>query len=758
MQRKQITIDGIVQGVGFRPFIYNLARKHRLTGYVTNTSTGVEIEVEGSPTAIQNFQQSLPKAAPPLCVIRTIQSQSIPLNGDTAFHIRASQHAAAITTLIAPDVATCDDCLREIFDPQDRRYLYPFTNCTNCGPRFTIIKQLPYDRATTSMAAFKMCPECQAEYDDPRNRRFHAQPNACPVCGPTVTLWTSPQEQIITADPLRETARLLKDGAIVAIKGLGGFHLAVMATEEEAVRRLRQGKHREEKPLALMVKDLAMAQTLCEINAEEQTLLTSWQRPIVLLKKKHPCPIAECVAPDNPWLGIMLPYTPLHHILFHYALPPLVMTSANRTEEPICVDNGEAFRRLGAIADYFLTHNRDIYLRTDDSVVAFIHQQPLPFRRSRGYAPRPLFVDSTGPPVLAVGGELKNTVCLLKHDRAFLSQHIGDLSNQEAYTAFKKTITHLTRVFETAPELIVHDLHPDYLATRWAQEEGECDNLAVQHHHAHLAAVVAENHHPGPVIGLIMDGTGYGPDDALWGGEVLLGDFTDYRRYAHFEYMPLPGGEAAIRAPWRTAVSYLVRTFGDDLPRLPFLQKHDWTPVAQMVRREVRCFPTSSCGRLFDAVAALGGGKQTIRYEGQAAIEFMYRVHSLDVRPLAYQIEQTAAGWELSVKTIIRAAVRAVLNGESLERLASRFHVTLVKLFVDIAHQARADTGLNTVALSGGVFQNQVLVEALLPALTKARFTVLTHRAVPPNDGGLALGQALIGRHLFNQPKETVCA
>jgi hydrogenase maturation protein HypF len=751
MERKHITIDGIVQGVGFRPFIYNLAHKHRLTGYVTNTSTGVEIEVEGRPEAIQRFQQHLPQAAPPLCVIRTFHSQDIPLNGDASFSILPSQHETSATTLIAPDVATCDDCLREIFDPKDRRYLYPFTNCTNCGPRFTIIKELPYDRAATSMANFTMCPECQAEYDNPSNRRFHAQPNACPVCGPNVTLWSAERKPVATEDPLQETVRLLKAGAIIAIKGLGGFHLAVIATEEEAVRRLRKRKHREEKPLALMVRDLAMARALCAVNQKEETLLTAWQRPIVLLSKKTPCPVAEAVAPANPWLGIMLPYTPLHHILFHWGLPPVVMTSANLTEEPICIDNEEAFHRLQDIADYFLIHDRDIYLRADDSVVLPLKNQVLPLRRSRGYAPRPIFVAPSGPPVLAVGGELKNTVCLLKDDRAFLSQHIGDLSNQEAYAAFKKTITHLTRVFETQPELIVHDRHPDYLSTRWAKEESHRECLAVQHHHAHLVSVLAENRTSEPVIGLIMDGTGYGTDGAIWGGEVLIGDLRDFQRYAHFEYMPLPGGDAAIRAPWRTAVSYLVSTFGEELPSLPLLEKHDWAPIAELVTRNVRCFPTSSCGRLFDAVAALCGGKQTIRYEGQAAMEFMYRVQDLAVRPLAYELEQTDSGWQLAVKPIIRAVVRAIQNGESLERLAARFHVTMVKLFVEIADQARADTGLKTVALSGGVFQNQVLVETLVPALKRAQFQVLTHHHVPPNDGGLALGQALIGRAYLNK-------
>ncbi len=751
MQRKHITIDGIVQGVGFRPFIYNLAHQHHLTGYVTNTSTGVEIEVEGRAQAIRQFQIRLNKDAPPLCVIRTISSQGSPLNGDTTFQIRPSHHATTPTTLIAPDVATCEACLEEIFDPQNRRYLYPFTNCTNCGPRFTIIKQLPYDRAATSMASFTMCPECQAEYDDPHNRRFHAQPNACPTCGPMVTLWSSNQTPVTTTEPLRETAKRLKEGAIVALKGLGGFHLAVLATEAKAVRRLRERKHREEKPLAIMVPDLATAQTLCDLTLEAEQLLTSWQRPIVLLRKKHPSPIVEAVAPDNPRLGVMLPYTPLHQILFHYQLPPLVMTSANLTEEPICVNNAEAFHRLQHIADYFLTHDRDIYLRTDDSVMITIGKQVLPLRRSRGYAPQPIFVNSTGPPVLAVGGELKNTVCLLKDDRAFLSQHIGDLANQEAYAAFQKTITHLTQVFETVPELIVQDLHPDYFSTRWAREQTGVRRLAVQHHHAHLAAVLAENQVSEPVIGLIMDGTGYGTDGAIWGGEVLIGDLGEFQRYAHFEYMPLPGGDAAIRAPWRIALSYLIRTFGEDFPQLPFLKQHNWAPVAELVTRNVRCYPTSSCGRLFDAVAALCGGRQTIHYEGQAAIEFMYRVQSLKVRPFAYELEQTATGWQLSVQPIIRAVVRAIQNGESLERLASRFHATLVKLFVELARQARADTGLKLVALSGGVFQNQVLVEALVPALKRARFTVLVHRKVPPNDGGLALGQGLIGRQTLNQ-------
>jgi hydrogenase maturation protein HypF len=732
--------------VGFRPFVFNLARGLGLSGHVANTSTGVVIEVEGSNARLEEFLTRLNSDAPPIAVVTEVRTESLPLRGDREFVIRPSDDAAAVATLISPDVAVCEDCLSELFDPQDRRYRYPFINCTNCGPRYTIIENIPYDRPFTSMRHFTMCPKCQAEYDDPTDRRFHAQPNACPECGPRVSLYDAGQTPFTTDDPIRTTAELLRGGSVVAIKGLGGFHLAVDATNDEAVRELRRRKGREEKPLAVMVPDLATVQALCHLTDPERAVLTAPQAPIVLLRKRPGNPLAEAVAPGNDRFGVMLPYTPLHHLLLRQGFTALVMTSANYSEEPICIDNREAFQRLGRIADYFLVHDRDIYLRSDDSVVIHLAGELRPIRRSRGFVPLPVFVASDGPPVLAVGGELKNTVCLLKGKHAILSQHIGDLENLEAYRFFQLTVEHLQRIFETTPELIVYDAHPRYLATQWAREQQAIPVHPVQHHHAHLAACLAENHVDEPTIGLIMDGTGYGSDGTIWGGEVLIGDFRSFQRFAHFEPFPLPGGDAAIKAPWRTAVSYLFQTFGPDLPDLPFLQEHDPDPIVEIVTKRVNTPLTSSCGRLFDAVAALCGGRQTIRYEAQAAIEFMQQARGLDVRPFDYILDRKNDHWEILVAPIIRSAVRFLQAGEPLGKLSSRFHKTLIEVFVEVACQARNETGIRRVALSGGVFQNQLLFEALLPALERRGFQVLTHTQVPTNDGGLALGQAVIGR------------
>ncbi len=750
LERRKIRINGIVQGVGFRPFIFNLAQRFGLVGQVANTSAGVIIEAQGMPEELGSFQAAITSEAPSLATILELDAKTVPLGRDSAFVIIASDPSEKIATLISPDIAVCPDCLEEMLDPADRRFRYPFINCTNCGPRYTIIKELPYDRPNTSMRNFTMCPNCQAEYDNPIDRRFHAQPNACPDCGPQLALFTTDREKIEASDLIRSAAELLLAGKILAIKGLGGFHLVVDATNAPAVRELRRRKNREEKPLAVMVKDLKAARKLCELSEPEADLLISPRSPIVLALKKGELLLADEVAPGNDRLGVMLPYTPLHHLLLAEDFRALVMTSANLSEEPICIDNDEAFSRLAGIADYLLLHDRDIYLRSDDSVFISLAGQNRPIRRSRGHAPTPILVDSSGPPVLAVGGELKNTVCLLQNDRAFISQHIGDLENLEAFNFFKMTIGHLQRIFDTSPDLVVHDLHPRYLSTQWAQEQS-LPKLGVQHHHAHLAAVMAEHRLDEPVIGIILDGTGYGTDGTIWGGEVLAGDYSSFNRYAALEPMPLPGGDAAIRAPWRIAVSYLVKAFGSDLPKLPFLAENDIDPIIEMVRKDINCFATSSCGRLFDAVAAMSGGRQTIRYEGQAAIEMMQVAQTASGKPFEIDVEQSDGSYLMLVKPIIRGVVSALKAGAGLHEIGQRFHHTLVEMFTGIAVQASRDNQIKKIVLSGGVFQNQILFEALIPGLEKQGLQVYTHEQVPTNDGGIALGQALIGRKFITQ-------
>ncbi len=755
IQRRQVFVNGIVQGVGFRPFVYNSALRLGLSGNVANTSDGVLIEIEGPTAQLNRFLQLLTEEAPPLAVITKIESKTIIPTGATGFAILHSESESKTTTLISPDVAVCADCLAELFDPDDRRYKYPFINCTNCGPRYTIIEDIPYDRPFTSMRHFTMCPACQSEYDDPANRRFHAQPNACPACGPRVTLFDKTQTIIDTDDPIKATSDLLKKGYIVAIKGLGGFHLAADATNAKAVATLRERKGREEKPFAVMAPDIQKIEEFCEATPEEIQTLQSPQAPIVLMKKRENGKLADSIAPGNDRLGVMLPYTPLHHILLRYGFEALVMTSANYSEEPICIENEEAFRRLNRIADYFLTHDRDIYLRSDDSVIIYLGGKLRQIRRSRGYVPQPIFVRSEGPPILAVGGELKNTVCLLKGNQAIMSQHIGDLENLEAFNFFRQTIQHLQRIFDTQPELIAHDLHPEYLSTKWATDQNETPGMAVQHHHAHLAACLAENHRSGPAIGLIMDGTGYGADGTIWGGEVLIGDYSGFHRFGHFEPAPLPGGNAAIKAPWRTAVSYLYRTFGKQLPDLPFLHEHNPSLIIEMIEKGVNSPLTSSCGRLFDAIAVIAGGRQTIHYEAQSAIEFMQQCQNLSMRPFDYILDRKQGHWEILIAPIVRSVVRAYRNGESIRKLSGRFHKTLIEIFTEISLLARRETGISEVALSGGVFQNQVLFENLVPKLERQGFRVLVHSRTPTNDGGIALGQAMIGRqYLLDRDKQ----
>ena len=752
--RKQIAVSGIVQGVGFRPYVYRLASERRLNGSVRNTAAGVIIEVQGSGQAVDDFLARLPAEAPPLARITGMDVRDLPCNGELRFRIVSSGPQEKIRTLISPDVAICGDCLRELFDPADRRYKYPFINCTNCGPRFTIVRGIPYDRPLTSMAAFTMCPACQQEYKDPLNRRFHAQPNACWECGPQVELWDRAGATISVADAIHEAAQRLQQGAAVAIKGLGGFHLAVDATNAAAVARLRERKRRVEKPFAVMVPSLEMADEYCEADEAACAALSSPQRPIVLLRRKDPCAIADAVAPFNRELGLFLPYTPLHHLLLKEGkFSALVMTSGNRSEEPIAIDNAEAVEHLRDLADFFLVHNRDILLRCDDSVVRISGGRVRQMRRSRGYVPVPVFLAEEVSPVLAVGGELKNTICLTQGRHAFLSQHVGDLENLQAHNFLEEAIAHLKRVLEIQPQAVAHDLHPDYFSTRWARGQKGLPLIAVQHHHAHIAACMAENGLDGRVIGIALDGTGYGTDGCIWGGELLLADYCDFERAGHLEYVPMPGGEAAIREPWRMAVSYLYQHFGREFlhPQIPFVKQLDPAKLKvllQGMEHHINSPLTSSCGRLFDAVAALAGIRQQVNYEAQAAIELEMTMDSGADQP-GYTLKMVEENGQLIIST---RSLFVELLGD-LEKLtesgiiSARFHLGLVEALARAAEILRRRTGLERVCLSGGSFNNRFLQEKLQAHLRAAGFQVFTHAEVPAGDGGLSLGQALVAAH-----------
>jgi hydrogenase maturation protein HypF len=905
--RKAIEVTGIVQGVGFRPYVYRLACERRLTGFITNTSAGVSIEIEGPAEDVGDFVSRLPAEAPPLARITHLAAHDIPVNADGDFRILPSRAGENRRVLISPDVAICDDCLRELFDPADRRFHYPFINCTNCGPRYTIVRDIPYDRARTSMAVFPMCPDCRREYDNPLDRRFHAQPNACWKCGPQVELWDAAGTCLVSArgqdsgfgiqdsgstptgpiavgaglvparpllneegskgwcsvqegqaDPIAEAAARLQAGFVVAVKGLGGFHLAVDATNPAAVSRLREGKRRVEKPFAIMVANLEVARKICELDDSARALLSSPERPIVLLRKKfvgahqgvppHDIPlheisslIADQVAPFNLEYGVFLPYTPLHYLLFAAGgFQALVMTSGNISEEPIAIDNAEAVARLRGIADFFLVHNRDILLRCDDSVVrarqvaqtsayevcgsslpasadvGAVHETPLLrerqslsaiqspepevpsnrsdrklgkpgrghavylLRRSRGYVPVPVFLNEDLLPVLAVGGELKNTICFTKGRHAFLSQHIGDLENLESYAFFEATITRFKRILEVEPRLLAYDLHPDYFSTRWALGQTGIERVGVQHHHAHIVSCMAENHLEGKVIGIALDGTGYGTDGAVWGGEVLLASFADFERMAHLDYVPMPGGAAAISEPWRMAVSYLHKHFGEALwdLEIPFVRDfvvgahrdaplhdaqgpelsvgaHRDAPLRQqvavlvrMAERGINSPLTSSCGRLFDAVSALARIRRRVNYEAQAAIELEAAIAG-DGEDSSYPFELRADGngWIIDTQPLFAALVDDLKCSSPVGIVSCRFHKGFVDVLARVASLIQAKSGVNNVCLSGGSFQNVFLLEHLTRRLEADGLNVFTHSEVPPGDGGLSLGQALVAAH-----------
>ena len=745
---RKFDINGIVQGVGFRPFVYQLAAAHELQGRVSNTSSGVSIHIEGPSPAIAAFSRELKDSPPPLAHITQINISETPLIGYGEFSIMKSRTRGQRFTLISPDVSTCDDCLKEMLDPEDRRYRYPFINCTNCGPRYTIIDDIPYDRPKTSMRHFQMCDRCQAEYDDPGDRRFHAQPNACPVCGPHVRLHDNTGEKVVSEDHIADAVTLLKSGHILAVKGLGGFHLVVDAENQAAVKRLRQRKHREEKPLAVMSYDLDIVRQYASLTPEEELLLLSPQRPIVLLSKKEPELLAEDVSPHSRYYGVMLPYTPLHHLLLEESFKALVMTSGNMSEEPIAIDNQDALERLQTLADYFLLHDRDIYLRSDDSVVKTINNRPRFFRRSRGYVPRPIFLKKPVRSILACGAELKNTICLTRQDQAFLGQHVGDLENLATFNFFKKTIVHLERILDIEPDYIACDMHPDYLSTRYAREQSRVEVLEVQHHHAHIAACMAENKAEGPLIGLAFDGTGLGTDGHIWGGEILLTSLGQFERAAHLAYVPMPGGAAAIKEPWRMAISYLYHAYGKDLfsRDLFFLKKienNKIETVIEMIEKKINSPYTSSLGRLFDGVAALVGMREKVAFEGQAAMELEMAADLTKKGVYAYTIPQ-GESLEIPVEPIVRGVIRDIQEDVHPSEISMKFHSTLICLFTDVCVDIGRKTGFTQAALSGGVFQNAIMLSGLTEELEAKGFEVLSHTQVPSNDGGIALGQAVV--------------
>lgn len=755
-ERRRILAQGIIQGVGFRPFVYGLAQRWRLTGFVMNDSAGVTMEVEGAPEAVEGFVRALREETPPLARIDTLAVETVAPRQEKAFKIVQSQAGAERQALISPDMGICDECLRELFDPADRRYRYPFINCTNCGPRFTITQDVPYDREKTTMRVFPMCPACQAEYDDPLNRRFHAQPNACPVCGPQVTLLDMDGQPVECADPILEAAQRLMAGAILAIKGIGGYHLACNALDAEAVQRLRQQKQREAKPFALMVPSLETARRLCLVSEAEALLLQSHRRPIALLQQRPGNPIVQAVAPAYTTLGLMLPYAPLHYLLLDVCAGvcearcpvALVMTSGNLSDEPIVYQDREARERLAFIADGVLTHNREIYWRCDDSVTRIAAGGEQLCRRSRGYAPEPLSLKVEAPvPLLACGGHLKNTFCLVKGNRAFISHHIGDLENLEALTSFREGIDHFKRLFDIEPQAVAYDVHPEYLATKYALESDIPRKIGVQHHHAHIASVLAEHGLTGPVIGVAADGTGFGTDGAIWGCEIFSADLEGFQRLAHLAYAPLPGGDQAVRQTWRMAAVYLAEAYGDaflnqDIPFVRQLDRPKWHALAQMIERKLNSPATSSLGRLFDAVAALVGIRSQALYEGQAAIELEMRATSAS-GSYPFAIEDGAPA-KLDVRPLIRALVTDLQAKTPVATIAGRFHVSVALMLAEACRRAREQTGLCAVALSGGVFQNRLLLERLLELLEEMDFHVHINRLVPPNDGGLSLGQAAI--------------
>ena len=759
-------VTGQVQGVGFRPFVWNRAAHLGLTGFVRNESTGVVIEIQGPDDDVRRFVDDFSEHVPPLAVVHRISTEELPCRKDDRFRILDSSVSAGGSTPIAPDIAPCDDCLRELHDSRNRRFRYQFINCTNCGPRFTIVKDIPWDRPQTTMAAFTMCRRCQQEYDDPADRRYHAQPNACPDCGPTVwflddpesAAWDAPGESVPVGEAaITAFAGAVRRGQIVAVRGIGGFHLVCDARNARAVAVLRERKRRPARPFAVMMANLAQAARFVEIDDHESRLLGSRERPIVLLKKRTDSQadhLPDVLAPANPCLGILLPYSPLHELLIE-SVSPLLMTSGNLSDEPIVRTGNEARARLTGLADAFLLHNRDIHVVCDDSVVRSVDDTTLPIRRSRGYAPMPLRLRDGGPGVLAAGGELKTTLCVTKNDYAWLSQHIGDTENPETLAALHRAADHYLKLFRIDLQAVAADLHPNYLSSQWAERfaaERRVPLIRVQHHFAHAASLMAEHRHPGPLIACCFDGTGYGTDGTIWGGEFLLTDGTAFERAAFLRPFPLPGGDVCVRRPWRTALALLHASgcsWDDRLPCAACAPDAHRRLLRQQLERSLNCPLTSSAGRLFDAVASLIGLRHEVSYEAQAAMELEAAAHdAVD--------SETSGSWqfgltgsepiEIDCRTLLMLLAEDVLRGTEPRRLAARFHLAVADMIWNVCVRLRERSGWKTVGLTGGVFQNVLLLRLVQQRLRRSGFTVLTHSVVPPNDGGLALGQAVIAR------------
>jgi hydrogenase maturation protein HypF len=762
VRRKHILVRGVVQGVGFRPFVYKTATSLGLSGFVFNSSSGVTIEIEGRGSALDEFFQTLKNDSPRLAEIKEIIVSEIEVQGGDGFSILDSREESGAFALVPPDAGTCEECWRDFGDPANRRFGYPFTNCTHCGPRYTIIRDIPYDRAATTMSAFTMCGECLAEYEDPGDRRFHAQPNACAVCGPSLTLLNS-DVSFPGRDSLAiicQTRALLREGKIVAVKGLGGFLLACDATNDAAVAELRRRKRRPHKPFALMVRDLAAARKLCRLTPEDEAALLHPRRPIVILPRLAGGPLSGGLAPGDNTLGVMLPYTPLHYLLFSDSpemgseWAALVMTSGNLSEEPIVVSNHEAMLQLGGGADWFLLHNRDIFTRVDDSVTRTFEGRERVLRRSRGFAPQSIDLGIKMEEVLAFGGELKNTFCLTKGRYAILSQHIGDLENYETMRFFEETLDRMKHVFRVVPRAAAYDLHPGYISTRMAAASGIPRRIGVQHHHAHIASCMAENHLRGRVLGVALDGTGFGSDGKIWGGEFLVADFVGFTRRAHLRNVLLPGGDAAVRQPWRMALSYLRDAFGGQIPSdlrcFQGIEEKQVALVDTMLARRIQTVETSSCGRLFDAVAALLGLAPEVSFEGQAAIALEATAESgIDDR-YDFEIEKGEPAI-LDFRPVIVSIVRDISSGRRVGEISARFHNTLSVAIGEVCGRIGSSDAVDRVCLSGGSFQNLYLLGRTVVELRRRSFDVFLHAQVPANDGGLSLGQAMVANEHLRQ-------
>ncbi|MCK4352964.1 carbamoyltransferase HypF [candidate division WOR-3 bacterium] len=742
--RAEIVLKGVVQGVGFRPFVHRLAQEHKLTGFVRNSSDGVTVFAEGERESIDLFFESISKEAPPLAIIQDRSLKLCKPEGSKEFRIKESKGGKDKSAVPPPDVSICDSCLKELFDHNDRRYRYPFINCTSCGPRFTIIKNLPFDRAYTTMNEFKMCSECNKEYNEITDRRYHIQTNACEKCGPEVSFIKDEETIGQGESAIKLASECLKNGEIVVVKGAGGFHFMSDAENENMAERIRTFKGRKFKPIAVMSYSLSDIKKYAWVSEEEERLLTSPERPIVLLRKKEPFLLANSIAPFNQYIGVMLPYLPIHYLLLHDSgLLAIVDTSGNLKGEPLIYRNDEALKKLSSMTRYFLIHNRDIHIRCDDSVVKMVSGLPMSFRRARGYVPLPIKLSKTTEPILATGGEIKNTFCITRKNLAFLSQHIGDIKNLDVYEFYKETIEHFKYIFKTEPEIIAYDLHPEYLSTNFVKElttwNSHLTTIGIQHHHAHIASCMAENGVEGEVIGIAFDGTGYGTDGNVWGGEFFVGGYNGFKRTHHLKYIPLPGGDQAAHQPWRMAVSYLAQAFGEEALR--FTKRWSRSDfIYSMIKKGINCPLASSMGRLFDAVSSLLGFCDINTYEGEAAVRLENQCHNAKAVPYNYKID----GSEIDVSPMIR---EIMLKGEGVDKIAQRFHLTIVDIILEVCKELRKEYGIGRVVLSGGVFQNKIIIEKATELLRRSKFNVFTHLRVPPNDGGLSLGQVAIAQY-----------